>query len=67
MAEQLLDVFLYQFAKKFPSWMHIDMAPKVTAVYDEFLAKGDRLVRQFAFWLRRLKSYRINTEELNTR
>lgn len=33
-------MFLYQFAKKFPKWMHIDMAPKMTAVYDEFLAKG---------------------------
>jgi leucyl aminopeptidase len=33
-------MFLYQFAKKFPKWIHIDMAPRDAAVYDEFLAKG---------------------------
>lgn len=33
-------LFLYQFAKKFNNWLHIDMAPKTTAVFDEFLAKG---------------------------
>jgi leucyl aminopeptidase len=33
-------VFLYQFAKKFKKWIHIDIAPKTTAVFDEFLAKG---------------------------
>lgn len=33
-------IFVYQFAKKFPSWVHIDMAPRMTAVFDEFLAKG---------------------------
>jgi leucyl aminopeptidase len=33
-------MFLYQFAKKLPKWIHIDMAPKMTAVFDEFLAKG---------------------------
>lgn len=33
-------MFLYQFAKKFPRWIHIDMAPRDKAVYDEFLAKG---------------------------
>lgn len=33
-------MFLYQFAKKFPKWMHIDMAPRDLAAPDEFLAKG---------------------------
>ncbi|MFA5994209.1 MAG: leucyl aminopeptidase family protein [Parcubacteria group bacterium] len=33
-------MFIYQFAKKFPAWVHIDMAPKMTPVFDEFLAKG---------------------------
>ncbi|MFA6382803.1 MAG: leucyl aminopeptidase family protein [Parcubacteria group bacterium] len=33
-------MFLYQFAKKFPKWAHIDMAPRQTAVFDEFLSKG---------------------------
>lgn len=33
-------MFIYQFGKKFPQWAHIDMAPKMTAVYDEFLAPG---------------------------
>lgn len=33
-------MFLYQFAKKFPNWAHIDMAPKMTPVFDEFLSKG---------------------------
>ncbi len=32
--------FLYQFAKKFPAWMHIDMAPRDHSSDDEFLAKG---------------------------
>lgn len=32
--------FLYQFAKKFSKWVHIDMAPRDTAVFDEFLSKG---------------------------
>lgn len=31
--------FLHQFAKDYP-WMHIDMAPRMTAVDDEFFAKG---------------------------
>lgn len=33
-------VFLWQFAKDFPKWMHIDMAPRMTPSYDEMLAKG---------------------------
>lgn len=33
-------MFIYQFAKKFPAWAHIDIAPKMTPVFDEFLAKG---------------------------
>lgn len=33
-------MFLYQFAKKFPKWMHIDMAPRDKSLPDEFLAKG---------------------------
>lgn len=33
-------IFLYQFAKKFPNWMHIDIAPRMVSVFDEFLAKG---------------------------
>ncbi|HFC36087.1 MAG TPA: leucyl aminopeptidase [Candidatus Moranbacteria bacterium] len=32
--------FLKHFAKDFDSWMHIDIAPRMTAVYDENLAKG---------------------------
>jgi leucyl aminopeptidase len=32
--------FLWQFAKDFPKWAHIDMAPRMTAVHDEYLAKG---------------------------
>lgn len=32
--------FLFQFAKVFPKWAHIDMAPRMTAVHDEYLAKG---------------------------
>ncbi len=32
-------MFLYQFAKDYP-WVHIDIAPRMTAVDDEFLAKG---------------------------
>lgn len=33
-------MFIYQFGKKFPVWAHIDIAPKMTPVFDEFLAKG---------------------------
>lgn len=33
-------MFIYQFAKKFPIWAHIDIAPRMTAVYDEFLTQG---------------------------
>lgn len=33
-------VFLWQFAKKFPKWLHIDMAPRMTPSHDEILAKG---------------------------
>jgi len=33
-------MFIYQFAKKFPAWAHIDIAPRMTPVFDEFLAKG---------------------------
>lgn len=33
-------VFLWQFAKEFPQWLHIDMAPRMTPVHDEVLAKG---------------------------
>lgn len=36
----LAAMFIYQFAKKFPAWAHIDIAPKMTPVFDEFLAKG---------------------------
>jgi len=32
--------FLYQFAKSFKKWAHIDMASRMTASYDEFLEKG---------------------------
>jgi len=32
--------FLYEFAKKFPSWLHIDMGSRDHASYDEFLSKG---------------------------
>src|SRR3989338_4656923 len=32
-------IFLYQFAKKYP-WLHIDMAPRMTANDSEYLAKG---------------------------
>jgi len=32
-------IFLYQFAKDFP-WMHIDIAPRMTAMETEQLAKG---------------------------
>lgn len=33
-------MFLAEFAEKFPLWVHIDMAPRDLAAYDEFLAKG---------------------------
>jgi leucyl aminopeptidase len=33
-------MFVYQFAKKFPAWVHIDIAPRMTAVFDEYLSKG---------------------------
>jgi len=33
-------MFIYQFGKKFPMWAHIDIVPKMTPVFDEFLAKG---------------------------
>lgn len=33
-------VFLHHFAKDYPSWMHLDIAPTMTAVYNENLAKG---------------------------
>jgi len=32
--------FLYEFAKKFPKWLHIDMGSRDHASYDEFLSKG---------------------------
>ncbi|MBI2506971.1 MAG: leucyl aminopeptidase [Candidatus Colwellbacteria bacterium] len=32
-------IFLYQFAKNFP-WVHIDIAPRMTSVEGEHLAKG---------------------------
>lgn len=32
--------FLLQFAKDFPRWVHIDMAPRMTSVHDEYLSKG---------------------------
>ncbi|MBI4094829.1 MAG: leucyl aminopeptidase [Candidatus Liptonbacteria bacterium] len=32
-------VFLYAFAKKYP-WVHIDIAPRMTAIEGEFLSKG---------------------------
>ncbi len=32
--------FLKHFAKDYKSWMHIDIAPRMTATYDENLAKG---------------------------
>lgn len=33
-------VFLKQFAKSFPRWAHIDIAPRMTSVEGDFLAKG---------------------------
>ncbi len=33
-------VFLYQFAKEFKDWAHIDIAPKMTAAEGDNLAKG---------------------------
>ncbi len=32
-------IFLYQFAKNFP-WVHIDIAPRMTSIEGEYLAKG---------------------------
>ncbi|MBI2013295.1 MAG: leucyl aminopeptidase [Candidatus Colwellbacteria bacterium] len=32
-------MFLYQFAKKYP-WAHIDMAPRMTSIDGDYLAKG---------------------------
>lgn len=32
-------MFLYQFAKEFP-WVHLDIAPRMTSVDGDFLAKG---------------------------
>ncbi|RME55802.1 leucyl aminopeptidase [Candidatus Parcubacteria bacterium] len=33
-------VFLEQFAKQFPKWLHIDIAPRMTSIEGEYLAKG---------------------------
>ncbi|MFN7088326.1 MAG: leucyl aminopeptidase [Candidatus Paceibacteria bacterium] len=33
-------VFLWQFAKEFPAWVHIDIAPRMTVIDGEYLAKG---------------------------
>ncbi|HBI33854.1 MAG TPA: leucyl aminopeptidase [Candidatus Moranbacteria bacterium] len=33
-------IFVYQFAKKFPQWIHIDIAPRMVSVFDEFLSNG---------------------------
>ena len=33
-------MFLYQFAKKFPLWAHIDIASTMTGAPDQLLAKG---------------------------
>ncbi len=33
-------IFLHYFSKDFKSWMHLDMAPTMTSVFDEHLAKG---------------------------
>lgn len=33
-------IFLKHFAKDYKSWMHVDIAPTMTAVFDEQLAKG---------------------------
>ncbi len=33
-------MFLYQFAKKFPRWAHIDIASTMTTSRDQFLGKG---------------------------
>ena len=33
-------MFIYQFAKKFSSWIHIDIAPRMTEVFDEYLSPG---------------------------
>ena len=33
-------MFIYQFAKKFPLWAHIDMGSRMLPVYDEFLSRG---------------------------
>ena len=32
-------MFLYQFAKKYP-WVHIDIAPRMTSIDGDYLAKG---------------------------
>ena len=32
-------MFLYQFAKDFP-WVHLDIAPRMTSIEGEYLAKG---------------------------
>jgi len=33
-------MFIYQFGKKFPKWIHIDIAPRMTEVFDEYLSAG---------------------------
>ncbi len=33
-------MFLYQFAKNHPAWVHIDMAPRMTSAKGDHLAKG---------------------------
>lgn len=33
-------VFLWQFVKDVPRWLHIDMAPRMTPSHDEYLSKG---------------------------
>lgn len=33
-------MFIYQFGKKFSQWIHIDIAPRMTEVFDEYLSPG---------------------------
>jgi leucyl aminopeptidase len=33
-------VFLWQFAKDFKNWIHIDIAPRMTSIEGEYLSKG---------------------------
>ncbi len=48
--------FLYHFGKTYPWFVHLDMAPTMTSVFDEHLAKGAKgsPVRLLVTWLEKM-------------